>query len=66
MQEALEPVLESFRDAAQQVSAFLGRNRDLKFPIRGPQTSSWLLNTYLDKVGGFVFIICVPLPFEQE
>lgn len=50
VQDALHPVNAAVKDAAEQLDDFSRRSSDLKFPIRGQQAQSWLLNTYLDSV----------------
>ena len=40
------------RGALSSLSSLLARQSDLQFPIPTPQASTWLLNTYLDEVGG--------------
>ena len=49
MQGALQPVNAAVWGSLRQVASFVSNQPDLKFQI--PQgASSWLLNTYLDKV----------------
>ena len=49
VQGALQPVNAAVWSSLRQVASFVSNQSDLKFQI--PQgASSWLLNTYLDKV----------------
>ncbi len=46
----LQPLEGPLRGALSQLGDLLSRQSDLQFPIRSPQASTWLLNTYLDEV----------------
>ena len=52
LQPVLAPLEGPLRGALAQLGELLSRQSDLEFPIRSPRASTWLLNTYLDEVGG--------------
>ena len=54
MQDALQPVNAALWSSFRQVASFVSTQPDLKFQIPSSSgASSWLLNTYLDKVQSF-------------
>ena len=46
---ALKPLQSSVRDAVAQLGSLISQQPDLKIPIAGERSQTWLLTTFLDK-----------------